>query len=156
MKKILYIMIFCVLLCGCAKEQNDNIKDTSTTTTDISTTTLETTTSKETTTKSKAEQLIGKYKEVVSDGSIPSEIEFKKNNKFSMTLNLCEGMTTITGTYKVKNSTVTLNFKAHQFSGFAGEDLTTLKFKIVNDKKIKFTSNTVCCGPQKNNTYKRK
>lgn len=158
MKKIFIIMILTLIVSGCGKaESNEHLNDESTTTTEASTTTTttSTTTTKETT-KSAAEKLIGKYKETNTGGNVPSEIEFKKSNKFSMTFNLCEGMATITGTYKVKGSTITLSFKAGQFRGFAGEDLTSLKFKIVNDKKIKFTSDTVCCGPGKNNTFKRK
>lgn len=158
MKKTFIVMMITLIVSGCGKvESNEHSNDKSTTTTEASTTTTttSTTTTKETT-KSPAEKLIGKFKDTVSDGSVPSEIEFKKNNKFSMTLNLCEGMATIKGTYKVKGSTITLSFKAGQFSGFAGDDLTTLKFKIVNDKKLKFTSDTVCCGPYKNNTFKRK
>ncbi len=154
MKRIFIIMLMMLALCGCGKKENAKPSNDDTSTTTMSTTTTSTTTT--TTTKSKEEKLIGKYKEKTTDGSVPTEIEFKKKNKFSMTLNLCEGMTTIVGTYKVKGSTITLNFKAYQFSGFVGEDLTTLKFKILSDKKLKFTSETVCCGPYKNKIFYRK
>lgn len=147
MKRIL-ILCLCVLLSGCYNIETNNTNDKETTTTKKETTIT-------TTTKEKSE-FIGLYKDTVKDGSIPSEIEFKENNEFAMALNLCEGMAYINGTYQIKNKTIILNFDAGQFKGFTGDDLTTLKFEILNDKKIKFVSETVCCGPYKNASFAKK
>lgn len=156
MKRFLLIVMLMFMLCGCSKEESKDTPDVSSTTTTTTESTTTTMTTMQTTTKSKEEQLIGKFKEKAAKGTVPSEIEFKKNNKFSMTLNLCEGMGTITGTYKVSKNTIILSFKAGQFSGFAGDDLTSLKFKINSMNSLTFISDSVCCGPFKNNKYTRK
>ena len=158
MKKIMIIMFIAIMLVGCKdiKEENKTVTSSTTTTITTTTTTTMTTSTTTSTTTSLEESLIGKYQEKTTDGSVPSDLELKAGNKFSITLNVCEGMATVTGTYKVNKDTLTLNFKAGQFQGFAGEDLTTLKFKINANKTLKFTSETVSCGPQKNHLYYRK
>lgn len=70
-----------------------------------------------------------------------------KNKKFDMTVNLCQGVGTISGKYSYEDNYIVCNVKKIDFSGFLGDNISEFKFKISDNKSVVYNGHDIGCGP---------
>jgi hypothetical protein len=73
-----------------------------------------------------------------------------KNRDFEMTVNLCQAVGSLKGTFIKKDGILKCKVRKRDFSGFLGDTVTYFEFKIIDKESIVYTGNDIACGPSKN------
>ena len=106
-----------------------------------------------TVTVKKEELISGTFKSHPTiDGTIPSTLTLNSTTKkATFVINQCEGMDSISGTYKVSGNTITVTL-----SRAINEKYKTIKFTKINNDTLKMNTDIMSCAPSgKNEKYSR-
>ena len=73
-------------------------------------------------------------------------LQLNPDGTFTLTENLFSGMGHYTGTYDIEDINLTLNVEQIDFSGFAGDDIKTIRFEVLSQDVIQLMDDL--CGSQ--------
>lgn len=81
-------------------------------------------------------------------------LHLKNDSTFIMSINYCQGMIEIKGTYQILDNKIILQFEPNQYKGFLGENDNQYIFEIVSSSELKFLNN-VGCAPTEQSVFKK-
>ena len=108
---------------------------------------------KETNANTTSSIISGNFKSHPSiDGTYPSSLSLKSSNKSgTIVINKCEGTDTISGSYSVSGSTLTLKLSRAIDPG----QPSVLKFTIINNNTLRLDTDITSCSPWKGEKFTR-
>lgn len=93
----------------------------------------------------KVSELAGTFTAEDAHDGTPSSLVLKSDKSFTLNANLCGTMDSYQGTWSIKEKEIILT----------ASNGTTYKFKINSSNQLKYASDTISCGPYKNDIFIR-